>query len=99
MPESEDKTTGLSLAFLSKRKLHIRRNGVTKAIESEFERSVRERTASMERRNAWKSQGRGAMFMGAAGGAQGARNETPALLTGLTAGPDGALLYSMETDA
>ncbi len=90
----------LAVAFLSKRKLHVRRNGVTKAIESEFERSVRERTASIERRHAWKSQGRGAMFMGAAGAAQaGARAQTPTLMTGLTAGPDGALIYSMETDA
>lgn len=90
----------LPLAFLSNRKLHVHRNSVTKALESEFERTVRERTASIERRHAWKSQGRGAMFMGGLGAAQGGvRNETPVLLTGLTAGPEGALLYSMETDA
>jgi hypothetical protein len=90
----------LPLAFLSKRKLHVRKNGVTQALESEFERTVRERTASIERRHAWKSQGRGAMFMGGFGAAQnGARNETPVLLTGLAPGPEGALLYSMETDA
>src|SRR5580692_10453839 len=89
-----------AVAFLSRRKLHVRKNGVTRAVESEFERTVRERTASIERRHAWKSQGRGAMFMGAAGAAQGgARSETPVLMTGLTAGVDGALLYSMETDA
>jgi hypothetical protein len=88
------------LAFLSKRKLYRRKNGVTQALDSEFERTVRERTASIERRHAWKSQGRGAMFMGGVGAAQGgAANETPVLLTGLTAGPEGALLYSMETDA
>jgi hypothetical protein len=90
----------LALAFLSKHKLHVRRNGVTRAVESEFERTVRERTASIERRNAWKTQGRGAMFMGAFGAAQaGVRNETPVLMTGLTAGPEGALLYCLETDA
>jgi hypothetical protein len=87
----------LSLAFVSKRKLHVRMNGVTQAVDSEFEHAVRERTASIERRNAWKTQGRGAMFTGSAQAA--ARNDTRVLLTGLSAGPDGGLLYSMETDA
>ena len=89
-----------AVAFLSKRKLHIRRNGVTQAVESEFERTVRERAASIERRNAWKTQGRGAMFMGRAfEGQTGVSPDAPVLLTGLTAGQDGSLLYSMETDA
>ena len=89
-----------AIAFLSKHKLHVRKNGVTQAVESEFERTVRERTASMERRNAWKTQGRGAMFMGRFTPAQpGLGDATPVLLTGLTAGPEGALLYAMETDA
>jgi hypothetical protein len=86
-----------AVAFLAKRKLHVRKNGVTQALDSEFEHSVRERAASIERRNAWKTQGRGAMFAGAA------RADTPkdtrVVLTGLSAGPDGGLLYSMETDA
>ena len=78
----------------------MRKNGVTHVIESEFERTVRERAASIERRNAWKTQGRGAMFMGGAWAAQAnAGNGAPVSLTGLTAGQDGALLYSMETDA
>lgn len=88
-----------ALAFLSKRKLHVRKNGVTRLIESEFERTVRERAASIERRHAWKTQGRGAMFMGAVQAQQNARNAVPALVTGLTAAPDDALVYSMETDA
>jgi hypothetical protein len=93
MPES-------AIAFLSNRKLHVRKNGATRMVESAFERTVRERAASIERRNAWKTQGRGAMFMGGAFGAQqNAPNDVPVLLTGLTAAPDGALLYSMETDA
>ncbi len=86
-----------AVAFLSKRKLHVRKNGVTQAVDSEYEHTVRERTASIERRNAWKTQGRGAAFTGAM--QVGARKETPVLLTGLSAGPDGGLLYSMETDA
>jgi hypothetical protein len=89
-----------AIAFLSNRKLHVRRNGTTRLIESEFERTVRERTASIERRHAWKSQGRGAMFMGGAWANQANHdNQVPVLLTGLTAGQAGALLYSMETDA
>src|SRR5580700_5674161 len=89
-----------ALAFLSNRKLHVRRNGSTRQIESEFERTVRERAASIERRHGWKTQGRGAMFMGGVWATQQpSRTETPVLLTGLTAGANGALFYSMETDA
>jgi len=89
-----------AVAFLSQRKLHVRKNGTTQVLESEFERTVRERSASIERRHAWKTQGRGAMFMGGAWGNQNdASNTVPVLPTGLTAGPDGALLYSLETDA
>jgi len=89
-----------ALAFLSNRKLHVRKNGATKLVESEFERTVKERAASIERRHAWKTQGRGAMFMGGVWAAQqNARSSVPVLLTGLTAGAGGALLYSMETDA
>ena len=80
MPEPE-------LAFLSNRKLHVRKNGATRLIESEYERTVRERTASLERRHAWKSQGRGAMFMGGVWAQQQPHSgsETAVLLTGLTA--------------
>ncbi|HTW67235.1 MAG TPA: hypothetical protein VME17_21595, partial [Bryobacteraceae bacterium] len=69
-------------------------------IESEYERTVRERTASLERRHAWKSQGRGAMFMGGLWAQQPhSGNDIAVLLTGITAGMDGDLLFSMETDA
>jgi hypothetical protein len=88
-----------AVAFLSKRKLHVRRNGVTHVVDSEFERTVRERTASIERRHAWKTQGRGAMFTGAWAAQARNRNDVPVLLTGLAAGQDGTLLYSMETDS
>jgi len=89
-----------AVAFLSKGKLHVRRNGVTRVVDSEFERTVRERTASIERRHAWKTQGRGAMFMGGVWAAQAnARSAVPVSLTGLAAGQDGTLLYSMETDS
>lgn len=89
-----------TLAFLSKQKLHLRRDGVTRMVESEFERTVRERAASIERRHAWKTQGRGAAFMhGVWATEANGHNAVPVLWTGLTAGPDGSLFYSMETDA
>lgn len=90
----------LALAFLSKGKIHLRQNGVTQALDSEFERTVRERIASIDRRHSWKTQGRGAAFMGGAWPAQAdAAKQAPVLVTGLTTGPDRGLLYSMETDA
>jgi hypothetical protein len=88
----------LALAYLSKRKLHLCKDGVTKELGSEFERNVRERISSIQRRNSWKTQGTGAKFTGA-WQPQGTSTEVPVLVTGLTAGPDGALVYSMETDA
>jgi hypothetical protein len=89
-----------ALAFLANHKLYVRKNGTTQLLESEFERSVRERAASIERRHAWKSQGRGAMFTGAFAAQLGHGGDAvPISLTGLTAGHSGALLYSMETDA
>ncbi len=89
-----------SIAFLSKRKLHVRKDGVTQVIDSQFERTVRDRAASIERRHAWKTQGRGARFTNSAWPAQAsAGNDVPVFMTGLTAGQHGALLYCMETDA
>ncbi len=89
-----------AVAFLANRKLHVRKNGCTQLVESAFENSVRERAASIERRHAWKTQGRGAMFMGGAFAAQTQHADAvPVSLTGLSAAPDGSLLYSMETDA
>jgi hypothetical protein len=87
------------LAFLANRKLHVCRNGSTEIIESEYERSVRERAASIERRHAWKTQGRGAMFLGAWAIPVARADQVPVSLTGLTAGHSGDLVYSMETDA
>lgn len=88
-----------SIAYLSQRKLHLRTGDQTRVIESEFARTVRERAASIERRHAWKTEGRGAQFMGMwaaqGAGAQG----VPVLITGVTAQSSGDLYYSLETDA
>ncbi|HZU25539.1 MAG TPA: hypothetical protein VFA04_08455 [Bryobacteraceae bacterium] len=88
-----------AVAFLSSRKLHVRRDGATRVIESEFERSVRERAASIARRNDWKMHGLSAMVTGEAAAGLANARPVPVMLTGLTAGPEHGLLYSMETDA
>lgn len=88
-----------AIAYVATGKVHVRKNGVTKVMDSEFERTVRERAASIERRHGWKTQGRGAMFMRSAWAGTETAADTPTLMTGLTSGSDGALLYSMETDA
>src|SRR5262249_39199311 len=90
-----------ALAYLSKGKLHVRRGGATQAIQSEYARTVRERAMSIERRHAWKTQGRGARFLGGAWGApQGDPSEFPVRITGVTPKPaTSELVYSLETDA
>ena len=45
-----------ALAFLSNRKLHVRKNGVTRLMESEFERTVKERAASIEPMEALRAE-------------------------------------------
>ena len=91
---------GSRVAFLSKQQLHLHRDRATRPLPSEFERSVRERAASIERRHQWKSEGRGALFMGSAFGASAATPAiAPVLFTGLTPAAGHTLLYSAETDA
>lgn len=89
-----------AFAYVSNQKVHLRRDGVTMALRSEFEHSVRERAASIERRHAWKQQGHGAVFTGAAAAAHaGARPEVHVLLTGLSRAVEDGVLYTLETDA
>jgi hypothetical protein len=87
-----------AFAYLSHSKVHLSANGATRVIESEFERTVRERAASIERRHAWKSEGTGAQFMGLGGRAGVAASDVPVLITGMTA-QGGNVLYTLETDA
>jgi hypothetical protein len=90
-----------ALAFLSKGKLHVRREGATQTIQSEYARTVRERAISIERRHAWKTQGRGARFLGGAWGTpQGDPSEFPVRITGVAPkASTSELVYSLETDA
>ena len=97
MPEPEP-----SLAYLSQGKLHLWCGGATKAVDSEFGRSLRDRAAQIRNRNAWKTQGHGAQFMrGALWGAQpGDPAEFRISITSVARGRNpGELLYSLETDS
>jgi hypothetical protein len=89
-----------AIAFLASQRLHIWKDGKMRPLESQFAQAIRERAASMERRHGWKTQGRGARFQNPwGGGSPEQQPEVMILLTGLTAGSDSEILYSMETDA
>jgi len=72
-------------------------------IDSPFAQSIRQRAFELDRRHAWKTQGRGAQFMGRSSAALwGAdRNdpvEMPILVTGFCRGAaDGDLYYSIQS--
>ncbi len=89
--------SGPAIAFLSDGRLHLHKDGASNALESQFERSVQERIVSTQRRHGWKEEGRGARFAGIWGSAEPQTDLAPVTRTGLAAGPDGALFYSMET--
>jgi hypothetical protein len=77
-------------------------NGAATTVESAFGRSLRERAAQIQHRHAWKSQGRGAQFMGGAMWANqdAGAAEMPISITSVARGRSaGQLLYSLETDA
>jgi hypothetical protein len=85
------------LAYISQAKLYLWNSGRVSAVESEFARSVRERTISIQRRNAWKTQGRGGQLMGAV--VQGQGTECRIAITGVAGGRSPReLLYSLESD-
>ncbi len=90
------------VAWLANGKVFVRTpDGTEKQVDSRFADNVRARTASMERRNAWKTQGRGAKF--AAGGVMMAMGEPDAAqmaitITGLGRGrTPGELIYALDT--
>ena len=91
------------VAFLSQGKLHLSNgpNG-SRVVPSAFGETVRERALRMQQKNAWKTQGSGAQFMGG-GMLWGARNRDPLEMrievTGLTRGENPSdLIYSLDTD-
>lgn len=93
------------VAYISKGKLFVRAGGAAPdEVQSRFVEDVRRRASSTARRNAWKTQGRGARFMFGLGGATDPEELFPeqvvhARMTGLSRGPAGQILYSLTTGA
>jgi hypothetical protein len=89
------------LAYLSRGKLHVKRGEApAKLLESKFGESVRQRARDIQRRHAWKTEGRGAQFMGGAFGGMHAQDpgEMPIAVNGLSTGcREGQLLYTLNT--
>lgn len=91
-----------TVAWIAAGRLRIRKaETAPQTLTSPFAESVRERALSIDRRHAWKAQGRGQQFMTGRMLWGGAETETEALglrFTGVSAGRrPGELLYTLET--
>src|SRR5262245_3528524 len=91
------------VAYLAKGRLFVKDGaGPSRSFDSRFGEAVRDRAVRSAQRNAWKTAGRGAQFMGGAA-VWGASARDPArmriAMTGITrAAQPGLLLYSLDTD-
>jgi hypothetical protein len=92
----------VAVAFLSGGRLHVKDGDEPpRAFDSRFGQSVRDRAVRSAQKNAWKTQGTGARFMG--GAVWGAAQRDPMVLriaiTGVSrAAEPGRLLYALDTD-
>lgn len=92
----------LTVAYLAQGQLHVRNEEEpARTIKSQFGQKVRERAVKLQRKNSWKTAGRGAQFAGAM--LAGAADPDPAAmriaLTTLARGRRaGELLYVLDTD-
>ena len=89
------------VAFLTQGKLHrCTEGGGSAAVETKFGASLRERATQIQRRHAWKTEGRGARFM--TGMWQAPAGDPAAFrmaITSVCRGPAaGDLFYALETD-
>jgi hypothetical protein len=93
----------MTLAYLAQRKIHLLRDADSPAeeLESQYVEEVRRRSASIERKSAWKTQGTGARFMGAAAmWDDSAGRVDPVSFTCLARGrKPGEILYAVWTGA
>jgi hypothetical protein len=91
-----------AVAFLSGGRLHVKEGDEPpRAFDSRFGQAVRDRAVRSAQKNAWKTQGTGARFMG--GAVWGASSRDPMVLriaiTGVSrAAEPGRLLYALDTD-
>ena len=53
------------IGYLARGQAHVHDGTETRTLDSEFGQKVRDRAVSIRRRNAWKTQARGARFAGA----------------------------------
>ncbi len=91
-----------TVAWIAAGRLRIRKpEAAPQALTSPFAESVRERALSIDRRHAWKAQGRGQQFMAGRMLWGGVETETEALglrFSGVSAGRrPGEILYTLET--
>jgi hypothetical protein len=92
----------ISVAYLARGKLHVRSGGSRAfTIESQFGQQLRDRAVRLQRKNAWKTTGRGSQFAGAL--LAGAAARDPAAMriamTAVARGPSsGELLYVLDTN-
>src|SRR4051794_20715961 len=92
----------LQLAFVAQGRLYVQTPRGPREVLSQFGASIRDRERSIQERNAWRTQGTGARFMGMRGGAEtdGDPSEMPIHVTSVAAGlAEGDLLYTLETPA
>jgi hypothetical protein len=92
-----------SIAYVAAGKLHlVLGDAPPRAITSSYAEKVRERAQSIDRRHAWKTEGRGGRFAGAgawAGADELALVAPVARITGLArARSEGQILYALDTE-
>jgi hypothetical protein len=89
------------LAYIAQGSLHLQGSeGAPRVVESAFGRSLRQRAAEIRNRQAWKTQGFGAQFMGRGrqGAPEPAADEMFIALTSVARGSvPGEVFYSLET--
>lgn len=90
------------VAYIAAGRLHVKSRGAEpRAFESKFGQQLRDRLDRMQQRNAWKTQGSGAQFMGGRLlWGMGARDEegVAVRVRSFTRGAgDGELLYTLDT--
>lgn len=88
----------MDIAYIAQGKIHVKRgDSAPRLIESKFGATVRQRSLDMQRKNEWKTQGRGAQFMrGGMWGAQRTPSDMRIAVNGLTRRGD-CFVYSLET--
>lgn len=94
----------MSIAYLAGGKIHLKEGDAeARVVESEFGQSIQRRAQQMERKNAWKQDGRSAGVMGGGGmlwGQEANPLDQGMRITGLSRGREaGSILYSMVTSA